>query len=76
MMEHKPDCAWEPEREHCTCGALYMAAAYRFSNGNVIAFDQFGHQMPYYQRGSGDEASARIKRDWPAIDIKSGEMIR
>lgn len=73
MTEHKPDCAWEPDGEYCTCGALVLTAAYRFANGNYIAFDQYGHQMPYYQR---QDAPALIARDWPGVDIKPGEMIR
>lgn len=74
-MNHKDGCAWEPEFEHCTCGALVLTKAYRFAHGGVIAFDQFGHQMPYYQQWYG-VGEGRIKRDWPAVDIRPGEMIR
>lgn len=72
MVEHKSGCAWEPERKHCTCGALVLTMAYRFANGNIIAFDQFGNQMPQYQ---GRDAAECIARDWPAIEIRAGEMV-
>lgn len=74
MAEHKPDCGWNADTEHCTCGALYMVNAYRFSHGGCIAFDQHGHQMPYYQ--DWNEGAARIKRDFPNIMIRAGEMVR
>lgn len=74
MTSHKPSCTWEPELEHCTCRALVLKNAYRFSNGNIIAFDQFGKQMPYYQ--ARDTAAERIAQDWPGIEIRPGEMVR
>jgi hypothetical protein len=56
--------------EHCTCGALKLVSAYRFANGNVMAFDQFGRQMPYYQ--AHEIAAERIRRDFPSIEIQNG----
>lgn len=77
-VEHKPGCGWGPECEHCICGALVLTKAYRFANGNIIAFDQCGQQMPYYQDAwSRDpDAAGRIRRDYPHIEIKVGEVIR
>lgn len=71
---HKPGCSWDPETELCTCGALWMAKAYRFSHGGVIAFDQFGHQMPYYQ--DWDEGASRIAQDYPNIQVRPGEAVK
>ncbi len=80
MSDSKPaahilGCEWEPEREHCTCGALVLTKAYRFSHGGVIAFDQFGQQMPYYQQWHG-VGEQRIRRDYPAVAIVAGEVAR
>lgn len=72
MTVHKPDCQWNLDTEHCTCGALFLVAAYRFDNGNVMAFDQHGHQMPYYQ--THGNALDRITADYPGIGILRGSL--
>lgn len=73
MAGHKPDCAWLPDGEHCTCGALVLTKAYRFGNGNIIAFDQYGTQIPYYQ--AHGHAEARIRADYPGTEIRLGEIV-
>lgn len=52
-----------------------MAKAYVFSNGMVMAFDQFGQQMAEYQ-GRFEEVAAKITADFPSIRIRAGEIIR
>ena len=73
-VKHDEGCRWNPETEHCTCGALVVVKAYRFHHGGVIAFDQFGKQLPYYQAWDGVGA-ARIAEDFPHIEIKPGERV-
>ena len=74
MPKHDDGCHWNQETEHCTCGALVMAKAYQFDHGGIIAFDQFGKQMPYYQ--DWNLARKRISQDFPHIHINRGEMVR
>jgi hypothetical protein len=52
-----------------------MAKAYVFGNGMVIAFDQFGQQMPDYQ-GPLAEVQDKIRADYPHVEIRGGEMSR
>ena len=46
-----------------------LTTAYRFANGNVMAFDQFGQQMPEYQ---GHDAVELITKDYPHVIIQRG----
>lgn len=71
--DHTPECGWNAETERCTCGALVLTKAYRFSHGGVIAFDQHGKQMPWYQ--DWNLGAERIKADFPNVEIRPGEMI-
>jgi hypothetical protein len=50
-----------------------MAKAYVFGNGMVIAFDQYGEQMPDYQ-GRFEDVAEKIIADFPSIQIRAGEM--
>jgi hypothetical protein len=55
--------------EHLKRTDRVLTTAYRFANGNVMAFDQFGQQMPEYQ---GRDAATCIYRDYPNMTIQFG----
>lgn len=59
----------EEHEEHLKRTDRVLTTAYRFPNGNVMAFDQFGQQMPEYQ---GADAAVLIARDYPLITIQHG----
>lgn len=46
-----------------------LTTCYRFENGNVMAFDQHGRQMPKYQ-GTFDKVAPLVQRDYPGIAIE------
>ena len=56
----------EEHDEHLKRTDRVLTNAYVFDNGNVMAFDQFGQQMPEYQTGN---AIADISRDYPNIVV-------
>jgi hypothetical protein len=59
----------DEHNEHLKRTDRVLTAAYRFANGNVMAFDQFGQQMPEYQ---GQDAMQLIAQDYPTITIEHG----
>lgn len=61
----------EEHDEHLKRTDRVLTTAYHFTNGNTMAFDQFGQQMPEYQ---GRDATLRIKQDYPNIIIEYGQF--
>jgi hypothetical protein len=59
----------EAHAEHVKRSDRVLTHAYRFPNNNVMAFDQFGQQMPEYQ---GDDAIEKIGRDFPDVRMQIG----
>lgn len=59
----------EEHDEHLKRTDRILTTAYEFTNGNVMAFDQFGQQMPEYQ---GRDAKQLIRKDYPNIVIEYG----
>lgn len=53
--------------------SLVMKKCYVFDNQMVMAFDQFGQQMPDYQ-GLICDVQDKIRRDYPEMQIKHGAM--
>ena len=46
-----------------------LTDAYIFGNGMVMAFDQYGQQLPKYQ-GYIDEVRSLIETDFPDVKIQ------
>ena len=48
---------------------ITLTNCYHFQNGMVMAFDQYGKQMPEYQ-GRYEEVIDKIRRDFPRVSIQ------
>lgn len=59
----------EEHDEHMKRTDRVLTTAYHFTNGNTMAFDQFGQQMPEYQ---GRDALKQIKLDYPNLTVEHG----
>ena len=44
-----------------------VVKAYLWQNGNVMAFDADGRQVPAYQ---GDDALEKLRRDYPDLKVE------
>lgn len=51
-----------------------LTTVFHLENGMIMAFDQFGAQMPEYQ-GRAEEALPKIRRDAPDLVVQRGAWI-